>query len=555
MDGHVVVVSGGESKSDNFIVTAREYLLNKRPELPLLDLDEYSYKMVYAPIQSGKTSMMVCKALEHALDGRVVILVVRNFKMDLEQLMRRINESYSVMNTYGGGSEMEILTVNQVRKTDLLATTKQGCIIVMMANTTQFKELDKKMNKIENKKEMVMMIDEVDDSIKSESSKLGNNLMTVEWNIVQRVGVTATAMGLLYSDVHLRSSQLIIIKPCDNYKGVQKDALQNNVMKKQIEIQQVQLGKEEMYKVYTRISSTDFGFVTKDKEPHPVIILNKTKHEKEDHLELAWEMYEYFQDDYPGESKYYNDKFWFHVIVNGDGVQVITDLELFDEEGEYYSHSDGIYMMKMDIATCLSAIKRNIEQKYDNIEIQRTVINVIGGKCFSRGVSLVSLDYSWHLTHEYYLPSNATVCGSILQALRLCGVYKDNIPLRLYTTENVRNHIYAYSSIQEKLIQSLSKSSKKNMRDILDTFAVNEREAIIKRRIGKGKDGDQLKIHYNKASGVVDIRIVGDPLEVKKQLKSMLKPGAKLEDKDLHRENGIHNLDTKRFKVIKTSAK
>ena len=96
LNNSVVIMTGAESnvgtQTGEEIKDVDSYLLNKRPEIALLTLDDFKYKMVYAPIQSGKTSMLICKALELSMKGYVVTIVVRDYRMDLIQLQRRLEE-------------------------------------------------------------------------------------------------------------------------------------------------------------------------------------------------------------------------------------------------------------------------------------------------------------------------------------------------------------------------------------------------------------------------------------------------------------------------------
>lgn len=546
LNNSVVIMAGLEASvgcqtGELEVMDARGFLKWKRPEISVLSLDRFKYKMVYAPIQSGKTSMLICKGLEHALDGRVVVIVVRDYLMDLAQIKRRLEGTLEEMQKYEK-VKINVMTVGEVREADLSVSGSVGGSIVLIGNNHQFMKLNVKMSKVEDKREVILMIDEIDVNIKKQKSNLGSKLMEVDsWNVVQRVGVTATAMGMLYSDYMFESSQLVVLKPRPGYVGVRKHIKD---IGRKIEIAEVKPGVEDMYKVYDQLASTEFGFKTGVGRPHPCIILNKTKTEKVDHEELLWDLYYRYYEDVVGE--YDNIKYWIHVMLNGDGVKILTDWELYDEDGEIYEEEDGLYVFKkMDIASCLSMLKRNMEDEYDEV-VQDTVINIIGGQCFSRGISVVSLDYEWHLTHEYYLAGQTTDCGSILQAMRLCGMYSDEIPLRLYTTGNIRNHIKAYASLQDKIIKYLEEGECKTMTDVLNVMVANEKEVMLKRGLGRGMKGETVKIKFSVVKGDQEVNLEVDnenPEAVKRELENLLRHGKKIHEKDYKMVNGKYKLD------------
>lgn len=112
--------------SETEFQTIKDYLVRIRPEISMLNLDEYKYKMIYSGMQSGKTSMIICKAIEQALSGYNVIIVVRNYCMDLMQIKRRLNDTLSIIemklkngDIKSGLCEVEVVTTQDVRMLDL----------------------------------------------------------------------------------------------------------------------------------------------------------------------------------------------------------------------------------------------------------------------------------------------------------------------------------------------------------------------------------------------------------------------------------------------------
>ena len=499
--------------SETEFQTIKDYLVRIRPEISMLNLDEYKYKMIYSGMQSGKTSMIICKAIEQALSGYNVIIVVRNYCMDLMQIKRRLNDTLSIIEMKlkngeikSGLCEVEVVTTEDVRMLDLYKNSNSGKIILMMGSDSEYNKINDfyKIAEQDRIRQTIMMIDEVDINVKKERSNMGKKLLENEhWNIIQRVGVTATAAGFLLSDSLFNSSQLVMLTPSKDYKGIGK-----------IDITKIKEDESDMLNVYDNIAWTEHKYETSTGSAHPYIILNKTGREKNQHETLAWKLYERYHDDKIGGKTNKNN--WIHIIVNGNGIKVLCDTLLYKvketektingkiiktftkELGKEYKEVDGCYIIKEDISSVLQIIKINLELGIKNTKknIQNTVINIVGGMCFSRGISVVSRDYQWHINSEYYIPGKTTDCGSILQALRVCGVFVDSIPLKLYTTENVQGHIEGYNSLQNKIMECLNANVGCSITDALDMIIVSEEELRLKRGLGRGKDGRDVKIKY-----------------------------------------------------------
>jgi thymidine kinase len=504
-----------QTQTERTFDNVTDYLEFLKPDIKLLTLDEYTYKMVYSPMQSGKSMMLICKAIEYANENMNVVLVVRDYKMDFMQIKRRILDTMSDIRVLIKNKtikknmrSIEILACKEVKKRDI----EQGRnIIIMMANQSQYNRLDRlyKLEDLEQIAKTVILIDEIDANIKRQTSKLGLKLMSNEhWNVAQRIGVSATAAGLIFSDYQLESAQLIVLTPNEDYKGVEK-----------LDIEEISENKEQMMNIYNAIARTEHRFESANGKAHPYIILNKTKREKEEQLKLGWELYDTYYEEMIEGKRNVNE--WIHVIVNSDGVKIISDVVLYkvhkknvtingQVQVEYtkkltnqeYEIDDGCYIIREDISAVLQILKVNLERTMTKRQIQKTVINIVGGQCLSRGISVVSRDYHWHLNSEYYVCGKATDCGTILQALRVCGIYKDNIPLKLWTTNNIRTHIRGYHTLQEKVMKVMkAQEDDFKVAYALDKIIVREQEMMLKRGLGRGRTGESVKVKYTTTNG------------------------------------------------------
>jgi hypothetical protein len=85
-------------------------------------------------------------------------------------------------------------------------------------------------------------------------------------------------------------------------------------------------------------------------------------------------------------------------------------------------------------------------------------IIIIAGDLASRGMSYVSSDYTWHLTHNRVIGPDTRVLTEWIQAVcRLAGIYNDCLPLKLCLKKEDKIKIRKAHFIQEELLLNLSK--------------------------------------------------------------------------------------------------
>jgi hypothetical protein len=104
-------------------------------------------------------------------------------------------------------------------------------------------------------------------------------------------------------------------------------------------------------------------------------------------------------------------------------------------------------------------------------------IIIIAHNLIGRGINIVSRDFVWHLTHMYYRPSASSRLPHLMQSMRLCGRYKDNIPLYLYAEENIIRDIQRGHRLQGELVERIRDKSlsdpTKTAKELLEEEAVH----------------------------------------------------------------------------------
>ena len=123
------------------------------------------------------------------------------------------------------------------------------------------------------------------------------------------------------------------------------------------------------------------------------------------------------------------------IVYNGDGIS--------------FQQGKKKFTMKTTISVFLQYLKENGGvEKYPRLLI-------FAGDLAGRCISFVSSDYEWHLTEQRLLVSSSCDEPELMQKVRLCGIYKDDAPLTLYTTKKTMDELYKAYLRQEEFICSL----------------------------------------------------------------------------------------------------
>ena len=179
-----------------------EFLKNETPAIELINPEQGTYKLLCAPMQSGKTSILINSAFIRAIEGFNVFIFTRNIKMDKNQLVNRLIEKQCELKLKFDFPSIDIISsIDMSVCSKLKEKCKYGSIFVLLGNVNDYKKINNYVCTLSDKKtpirKCIMMIDEIDVNIKGDTTNLKNCLLNNEhWNVVMRVGVSATMMGL-----------------------------------------------------------------------------------------------------------------------------------------------------------------------------------------------------------------------------------------------------------------------------------------------------------------------------------------------------------------------
>jgi len=180
-----------------------------------------------------------------------------------------------------------------------------------------------------------------------------------------------------------------------------------------------------------------------------------------------------------------------------DKAKIISELKsgviccVFNSDG-YTLIKDGKIIRNIDKKTRLSKVITMLTDKYNHVVF-------VSGNIASRGLSFVSEDYSKHLTDEILIMSKSSRSDTLVQGLRLLGIFKDKKKPTLYTSKAIQDEIHKYIELQDRLI----KYNPKKKREVYYDTSIEREDlptrgviyaGIEKLRISKDKDRKKLKL-------------------------------------------------------------
>ena len=309
---------------------------------------------------------------------------------------------------------------------------KYSDIYIVLGNASSISKIEKKLDK-----PYILFIDEVDFVDHNQKSQKYKSIQILKEKAVSIFGISATIMDSLAKD-NILSENLILLDKSTFYKGIQN-----------IEMIEIDENSKFTGKIKSNLFDQDinlFLFINsfisrKPYKEHPNICLitnSRTKHPCEKaQIEL---------------SKHYSNL--SIIIYNGNGIS--------------FTKGEVSFKSKKSISSFLQILKN------EGLEIHPHII-IFAGDLAGRSISFTSEDYQWHLTDQRLLVSNTCDEPELIQKIRLCGIYKDDIPLRLYSTKKIILDLKKAFFRQEEIISSLQDSKMKSL-DFINSMEMNTKK-------------------------------------------------------------------------------
>ena len=456
-----------------------------------------SNNLIYGPPQSGKTKRIQTLSFVHMLFNKCPsIVILRNSNDDAKQLKsrcdqfaedhkqfirskfpRRAVKSFDYV--YVGTSSIE-----KLRRSVLSST-----MIIAIAHPSQISKLEQVLSPGVR---YLTVIDEADSVIGAYSEEHAAEFRKILHRAVLKnsgktYAVTATTFDLIFSSDEIKASKIYRMKINQNYSGLGK--IQICRVGKFGDDDLLPTGKSEScftHDIYIRplledLSKrneyfrlpTDSMYSQVLSDRHPMVLLIKNTRLLEKQRELLnhiveienWNWTEgivYNGDGLVIQSKYLRELKNIAKTLTKPckvklGVNIAESIVTGPRETRQAALDKGgkecLYIKEGHISVGMQCFRELIKS---GVKISHLVI--IADRMADRGISFVSSDYKLRLTCQYYVPSSTATMSHKLQAIRLCGVYNDNLPSMLFAPPDVCEDLVKANLGQEELIGRLKAS-------------------------------------------------------------------------------------------------
>lgn len=456
------------------------YLFDQCPDLHQLDGEHASrtireiftrlkgrYMTVKGHVQSGKTKFMICASTLFLICGYSVVIVLRNNKADQEQIHERLVLFEKEMNKAISSSKR---TFNVCRTSSQSVTVQQNKprIYLTLGNgSSTLKMLKGLTDQANTGKGITLFIDEVDFVDSCDGTRKSEVIPLLKEHSHCIFGVSATIMDPLGKE-NVYPDDVILLSISPHYKGIPS-------------IQVVEIDNSDVSAVYTGKTTDnlfetdeglmDFAKMFSGQKPftfangvvHPHICLVNICRTKGPTVEAQARLARKFPD-------------MMIVVYNGDGIT--------------YAYKKEMVECKGTISSMLQMVKEKFEKTPPNILI-------FSGDLAGRGISFTSSDFKWHLTSMRLLVANQCDEPELIQRVRLCGIYYDDVPLTLYSTSEILCDIKKAYFRQEEIICNLKKKKdeKQLCKEFIESLSITK-DKFTRRSPVKDKEGTEF--HFKK---------------------------------------------------------
>jgi hypothetical protein len=412
--------------------------------------DSKVYSLIKGAIQSGK-SAVIHKLSKLFVDYQHnVVILVRNYTDDYEQMKKGLDNFFSADKPkiyFTGNFHRSKKDGTLSKHTDFcLDLPQQNCITISLAHYEHLSKLNECLDK--HSGPLTVIIDEVDQLLYSNGlfAEQLDKLLVRAWNVI---GVSATLYESIHDDRFCSANTFVLLPPPE-YKGI-------------LQIKFKEIGKIDS-KIKNDLFRRDkdlYSFLKKhrhrvvENQGHPFIALIKTERLIKNQGELLSKIIQHkkFKEAYTV------------LTYNGSSVTLYSKellgktINLPHKKCIYPCQENVFVFKKVSVQRVLQYLKDN-----GNSQLFPRILIIAHG-LVGRGINIVSYDFGWHLTSMFYRPHSASSIPTLLQSIRLCGIYKDDISLTCHVEKKVYENIYKGYQLQEDIFQRLKKTQTDSLFD------------------------------------------------------------------------------------------
>jgi len=439
-------------------------LLEVIPDLRMIDpfIDDNKNMLVKGAVQSGKTKIICALCLYlFSISNKNTIVTLRNFSDDACQFQRSIISFMSLYITFlkkRGYTDDEIESMtpsiyyigdiikkmnNQYTNTDPFFENfkKNKLLGIALANNDQLVKINYCIDTLrdhEYDNEFTLIFDEVDQLMYTDGEILKLQIDNLIDSASQIIGISATMFEPIL-DSRFSTFHTYIMTPPSNYKGISQINYQF--------IEKHDGRSHQDQSLMTFLEEDHSKFPYKIDENHPFMCLIKTERKIDEQERLL----KYLKNRYPNE--------YTIITYNGNSITLydyrlrrlgqikLQNKKKSKKEGDYHSFTN------CPLPYVLQYLKDN-----GSSDIFEKII-IISHGLVGRGINIVSLDFEWHLTHMFYRPSKLVTMEIMIQSMRLCGNYDDNVPLTCLIEKNNYDCLYKGYQLQEDIFNRIKNAS------------------------------------------------------------------------------------------------
>ena len=408
------------------------------------------YTVIKGHVQSGKTNFMICASALFVSMGYNVIHLLRDRTSDRDQIHERLvhfQENYNKE----FGQKMRVI------KTAGKGASENPQIYLTLCNKPS---IDKVMSIITlSDRPYILFIDEVDFVDSGDATKKYEAIQQMKKGAYCVFGVSATIMDPIGKET-IASKNIILLGTTSKhgvYKGIDRiQLLEIDKMCKYTGTVKGELCNQDR-------ELDDFIDEFDRRQPirymastYPNICLVNICRTKGPCFKLQKEL----GKKHPS---------LVTIVYNGDGIS--------------FQQGKTVLKERTTISKYLQHLKDN-----GGVETFPNIM-IFAGDLAGRCISFVSEDYKWHLTDQRLLISSSCDEPELIQKIRLCGVYNDDIPLRLYTTKKTIDDLRKAYLRQEEIICALKEKEVENVRQAIESMEMNK-EKFGRRSMTKDEKAD-----------------------------------------------------------------
>jgi hypothetical protein len=416
-------------------------------------------------IQAGKTKTMLAYILLAVVSNLKTIVVVRNVNEDCSQFL---DASFKLLKRHAMYFKSALnYDVNEkcvdVKNIKQWVYDSDTNILVVMANTSQLKNLRKNLDRMQNCN-FALFIDEADQLLHTAESigtKADMNVKESMKDLVEQSKCTYLISATNYNNYFnpgIYVNHIIKVPKHPNYRGI------HDIIFEDLEMPNVK--DSSILKKSPRLVDVINNLSTRILYPnHPTILLAKCSNLVSHQDEII---------TFISNSEY--AEIWDGISFNGNGITL-------------YSHKF-IEQATLTIDNITSTCVKPGIFKFKNIGIMKALsflktfnserIIITSGMLAGRCINFMDDVYDWHITDEYIDPSNTATIDNVIQSLRICGIHQNQTPLTVWCSKQIRLNICkTHFNLTHYIL---------NMKDDdADVFEVLKKTVIHKEKLGDKK--------------------------------------------------------------------